>query len=214
MTDDQNHIISEPGKGGGVTATHRSLRRPQMVEMLERPAVRRRLVPFSVACYHKLRDLGMVPVKTELLNGVVVEKMTKSPLHTLLAHRLFDCLAVDLPPGYHLRKEDPLTLATSEPEPDLAIVLGDSETYRHQHPATAELVIEIAVSSIELDRAKADLYAGAGVSTYWLVLADARAVEVYTRPRTGGYGSMETRRSGQALETWYGTHIPLAILFA
>jgi len=104
------------------------------MEMLERSAVRRRVVPFSVECYHKLRDLGMVPVKTELLNGVVIEKMTKSPMHTLLAHRLFGCLAVDLPSGYQLRKEDPLTLATSEPEPDIAIVPGAIETYRFKRP--------------------------------------------------------------------------------
>ena len=44
-----------------------------------------------------------MPVKTELLNGVIVEKMTKSPLHILLAHRLLDRLAVDLPSGYQLR---------------------------------------------------------------------------------------------------------------
>ncbi|WP_133510555.1 Uma2 family endonuclease [Candidatus Thiosymbion oneisti] len=185
-----------------------------MIEMLERPAVRRRVLPFSVERYHRLRDSGVVPVRTELLNGVIVEKMTKSPRHTLLAHRLLDRLAVDLPPGYQLRKEDPLTLATSEPEPDLAIVLGDMETYRDRHPTRAELTVEIAVSNVEVDRAKADLYAGAGVSVYWLVIANAGAVEVYTQPRADGYRSMETKRSGQALETWYGTRIPLATLFA
>ncbi len=197
-----------------MTATRQSLHRPQLVEMLGRPAVRRRVLAFSVERYHELRDLGIVPVKTELLNGVIVEKMTKSPLHTLLAHRLFDRLAAGLPPGYRLRKEDPLTLTTSEPEPDLAIVLGDSETYRDRHPTTAELIVEIAVSSVEVDRAKADLYAGAGVSVYWLVLTDVRAVEIYTRPQANGYGNLETRRLGQTLETWYGAHIPLDALFA
>lgn len=84
-------------------------------------------MPFSVERYHELPDPGIMPVKTELLNGVIVEKMTKSPLYTLLAHRLFGRLAIALPTGYQLRKEDPLTLATSEPEPDLAIVPGDGE---------------------------------------------------------------------------------------
>jgi len=185
-----------------------------MIGLLERPAVRRRVLPFSVERYHKLRDLGVVPVKTELLNGVIVEKMTKSPRHTLLAHRLLDRLAVGLPPGCQLRKEDPLTFATSEPEPDIAIVLGNMETYRDHHPTRAELIVEIAVSSVEVDRAKADLYAGAGISVYWLVLADARTVEVYTQPRPNGYQSMETKRLGQTLETWYGTRIPLDTLFS
>ena len=101
-----------------------------MIELLERPAVRHQVAPLSVDGYHKLRDLGLVRVKTELLNGVIVEKMTKSPLHTFLAQRLYDQLRADLPLGYQLRKEDPLTLATSEPEPDLAIVAGTAETFR------------------------------------------------------------------------------------
>jgi len=128
--------------------------------MLEHPVVRRQIAPFSVEGYHKLRDLGVVSVKTELLNGAIVEKMTKSPRHTLLVHRLCDGLAVDLPSGYQLRKEDPLTLMTSEPEPDIAIVSGDIETYRDRHPTTAALVLEVAVSSREVDWAKAELYAG------------------------------------------------------
>jgi len=184
-----------------------------MIEMLERPAVRRRVVPFSVERYHELWDLGIVPVKTELLNGVIVEKMTKSPLYTLLAHRLFERLAIALPPVCQLRKEDPLTLATSEPKPDLAIVSEDSETYRDRHPTTAELIGEIAVSSVEVDRAKADLYTGAGVSLHWLVLTDTRVVEIYTRPQANGYGNLETRRLGQTLETWYRARIPLDALF-
>jgi Uma2 family endonuclease len=185
-----------------------------MIEILERSAVRRQVAPFSVESYHKLRDLGLVPVKTELLNGVIVEKMTKSPLHTLLAHRLFDRLSAGLPPDCQLRKEDPLTLATSEPEPDIAIVLGDIESYRDQHPTTAELVVEIAVSSVEVDRAKADLYAKAGVAIYWLVLAEECAVEVYSEPGDSGYRNMETCGIGHRLETWYGMRIPIDAVFA
>jgi len=37
-----------------------------MIEMLKHPAVRRRVVPFSVKRYHELRDLGIVPVKLEV----------------------------------------------------------------------------------------------------------------------------------------------------
>jgi hypothetical protein len=185
-----------------------------MIEILEHPAVRRQVAPLSVAGYHQLRDLGLVEVKTELLNGVIVEKMTKSPLHTFLAHRIQVWLAEGLPPGWQLRKEDPLTFVNSEPEPALALVEGDFERYRTRHPTTAELVVEIAVSSIEVDRAKADLYAEAGVRTYWLVLAAQRTVEVYTVPRPTGYASTRVLSSGDTLETWYGVRIRLDDLFA
>ena len=184
-----------------------------MIDLLERPAVRHQVAPLSVDGYHKLRDMGLVRVKTELLNGVIVEKMTKSPLHTFLAQRLYDYLSGDLPLGYQLRKEDPLTLATSEPEPDLAVVAGTNETFREQHPTTAELVVEIAVSSVEIDRAKADLYAAAGVSIYWLVLAEAAEVEVYSEPGLAGYRQIGRLGSGDLLCTWYGTRIVLDELF-
>lgn len=187
---------------------------PSMIHILERPDVRRQVAPLSVAGYHHLRDLGLVGVRTELLDGVIVEKMTKSPLHTFLAQRIHAWLSEGLPPGWQLRKEDPLTLARSEPEPDLAIVPGGVETYRTHHPSTAELVAEIAVSSVEVDRAKADLYAEAGVSVYWLVLAERHAVEVYSQPGSGGYASTEVLGTGDGLETWYGTHIALDDLFA
>ncbi|AUB83409.1 Uma2 family endonuclease [Candidatus Thiodictyon syntrophicum] len=185
-----------------------------MIELLERPAVRRQVAPLSVSGYHALLDLGLVAVKTELLNGVIVEKMTKSPLHTFLAHRLYDRLAAGLPAGYQLRKEDPLTLAASEPEPDIAIVFGDIERFRTHHPTTAELVVEVAVTSVGVDRAKAGIYAMAGVSVYWLVLAEEGAVEVYSGPGPQGYRHRETRGRGDTLETWYGTLIHLDEVFA
>jgi len=184
-----------------------------MIEILERPAVRHRVAPLSVAGYHQLRDLGLVGVKTELLNGVIVEKMTKSPLHTFLSQRLHAWLAEGLPTGWQLRKEDPLTFDGSEPEPDLALVAGSAETYRSHHPTTAELVVEIAVSSVDLDRAKADVYAEAGVSVYWLVLAERHTIEVYSQPSPSGYQHQETLGSGDTLETWYGTRVSIDELF-
>ncbi len=184
-----------------------------MIEILESPAIRRQVALLSVESYHRLRDLGLVSVKTELLQGVMVEKMTKSPLHTLIVHRLHDRLAMGLPSGYQLRKEDPLTLAHSEPEPDLAIVRGDIERFRTHHPTTAELVAEVAVSSLQVDRAKASLYAEAAVPLYWLVLAEQHAIEVYSEPTPSRYRCQRLYAQGDVLETWYGARVQLEELF-
>lgn len=184
-----------------------------MIELLETPAVRRQVAPLSVDGYHRLRDWGLAPVKSELLNGVIVEKMTKSPLHTLLVHRLIESLSGSLPAGYMLRKEDPLTLSTSEPEPDLAIVEGDFEMFADRHPSTAKLVVEVAVSSEELDRAKADLYASAGIEQYWLVLSGSKSVIIFSRPRPTGYEEEDVMENGQSLTTWYGASISVDALF-
>jgi Uma2 family endonuclease len=44
------------------------------------------------------------------------------------------------------------------------------------------LVVEIADSSLRLDRRKAEIYAAAGVQEYWIVDLGERCVEIYRNP--------------------------------
>ena len=83
-----------------------------------------------------------------------------------------------------------MTLANSELEPDVAVVSGVAEDFRLAHPTTAEMVIEVAISSIDLDREKSAVYAAADVSEYWIVMPEQRAIEVYTSPAVDGYQQM------------------------
>src|SRR5207302_9970880 len=115
-----------------------------------------------------------------------------------------------------VRREDPLTLADSEPEPDIAIVKGGAEDFFQAHPTTAELVIEVAVSSPTLDRENASLYAEAGVKEYWIVLGAERRVETYRRPEQGRYQEMRLLGPGDTLESASVStvHIRISDLFA
>ena len=158
-----------------------------MPAILELPEVRQRVSTLSVAEYQRLGEFNQRGRRTELIRGIVIEKMSKSPLHAAVAKRLYDLLLASLPPGLVVRREDPLTLADSEPEPDIAVVRGTEAELFHAHPRTAELVIEVAVSSPVLDRETASLYAEAGVREYWIVLASDRQVEVYRQPKNGRY---------------------------
>jgi Uma2 family endonuclease len=164
-----------------------------MAAILDKLSVRHAALPISVEQYHRLNEAGIISERTELLRGVIIERMTKSPLHTyavqLLVRWLESCVAAN----QYVRKEEPLTLADSEPEPDVAVVVGDPGRYRTRHPATADLVIEVAIATAELDRDKADIYAQAGVPEYWVVLPEQRTVEVYLHPTADGYGSCERR---------------------
>ena len=168
-----------------------------MLAILEHPAVRALAVPLSVEAYHALGAIGTIPEKTELLRGVVIRKMPKSPLHVFLTKWFFRQLAACLPAGLIVQKEDPITLGESEPEPDVSVVKGQETDFCHAHPTTAELVIEIAVTSEELDREKISVYAEGGVKEYWLVLANERKIEVYRDPRNGDYRGKEVFISGR-----------------
>jgi Uma2 family endonuclease len=125
--------------------------------------------------------------------------MIKSPKHSWIVASLVDWLRANLGSSFHVRQEQPLTLADSEPEPDVAVVAGGVDDFRHQHPTTAKLVIEVALSSEELDREKVGIYAEADVDEYWIILADQRQVEVYTQPSASGYARMHCHQCNEVI---------------
>ena len=158
-----------------------------MAAILEIPEVRNRLSPLSVEEYHRLGEYNENGRRTELIRGFVIEKMSKSPLHRTIASILYRLALAQLPAGYTAWKEEPLTFVDSEPEPDVSVVRGAEKDFSEAHPMTAELVVEVAVSSPSLDRELASLYAEAQVKEYWIVLGGERKVEVYLRPENGRY---------------------------
>jgi Uma2 family endonuclease len=81
----------------------------------------------------------------------------------------------------------------------LAVIRGSEDDFWQAHPATAELVIEICVTSHDYDRSKLRAYATAGVRECWLVLAPEKQVEVYRRPLNGEYAERLVLAGDQAL---------------
>jgi Uma2 family endonuclease len=168
--------------------------------ILELPEVRQRVSPLSVEEYHRLGEYNERGRRTELIRGIVIEKTSKSPLHRIIGSLLYRCLFAQLPKGFSVWKEEPLTFMDSEPEPDIAVTRGDEHDYTKAHPSSAELVVEIAVSSPALDRENAGLYAEAGIKEYWIVLGNERRVEVYRRPVNRHYQDKRVCESGEVLE--------------
>jgi Uma2 family endonuclease len=186
-----------------------------MTAILEIPEVRRRVSPLTLEEYHRLGELNENGRRTELIRGIVIEKISKSPLHTGLAKRLYDAIAAQLPSGFVVRQEAPITLADSEPEPEVSVVRGSEAELFRSHPHTAELVIEVAVCSAALDRENASLYAEARAKEYWIVLGVERQVEVYRHPKNGHYEDKLVVSAGDTIECGSvpGVRIRLAALF-
>ena len=169
-----------------------------MVKALEQSQqVRQQAIQISVAAYHELGRTGLISEKTELLQGVIVEKMSKSPLHSSTVRSLLQLLKDCLPRGYCVFKEDPLTFIDSEPEPDLAVIAGTEADYAQAHPNTALLVIEVSISTEDTDRLKAGIYAEAGIPEYWLVLPEKKQVEVFAQPQGSAYTKTRIFKSGE-----------------
>ncbi len=105
--------------------------------------------------------------------------------------------------GWHARGQNGLKIPSqvSIPHPDLAIVRGDWRDYlnRYPEPRDTALVAEVSVSSLDEDRAMADIYAAGGVPVYWIVNVDDGQVEVYSDPGPSGYRSHEVLAPGHVL---------------
>ncbi len=137
--------------------------------------------------YHRLGEFNVSGRRTELIRGIVIEKMSKSPAHSTIVVLLYRLLLARVPKGFTVRQEQPLTFKDSEPEPDIAIVRGSERDFLDSHPGTAELVIEVALANPALDRENASLYAEACVKEYWILLGKEHQVEVHRRPENGHY---------------------------
>lgn len=186
-----------------------------MHDILDLPEVRARVSRMSVARYHQTPEFNENGKRTELIRGIVFEKMSKSPLHSSIITVLPELIRPMVPTGFLLRVDNPLTLRDSEPEADVAVVRGSVRDFIAGHPTTAALAIEVAVSSVELDREKAFIYAEAGVQEYWIVLAERREVEVYRQPEGGQYREVRTYAHGETIEcaSVPGIHVALAGIF-
>ncbi len=162
----------------------------------------------SVEQYHQMIRAAILTDedRVELLEGWLVQKMTKLPPHTVALGLAQDALTALAPAGWSVRIQDPVTLDDSEPEPDLALCRGERRDYRDRHPGPSDvtLVIEIADTSLGRDRGiKRRVYARNGIAGYWIVNLLENQVEVYTLPsgptETPDYQQRQDYQGGQEL---------------
>jgi Uma2 family endonuclease len=171
-----------------------------MHDILDLPEVRACVSRLSVARYHETPEYNENGKRTELIRGIVIEKMSKSPLHATIGALLYRFIEQALPDGLTAWKDEPLTFIDSEPEPDVSVVRGNIQDRLKGHPGTAELAVEVAVTSLALDREKALIYAEAGIREYWIVIPKQRQVEVYRQPADGVYAEQRLYSAADTIE--------------
>jgi len=153
---------------------------------------------FSVAQYHRMIEAGIFAPdeRLELIHG---ELVTMSPInrrHAAGVDRLNLLLADRLNRRALHRIQNPITLADSEPQPDVAIVRWRDDFYSAGHPTPPDIywIIEVADTSIAYDRdIKVSLYLAAGIPEVWLVNLENDCLEIYR------LGEQKILRRGQTL---------------
>lgn len=142
---------------------------------------------FSVDEYHRMIDQGVFAEneRFELIDGLVVEKMSKNPRHESSLQSAIPRFVRVIPNDWSPRFQQVITLSASEPEPDIAVVRGDGTRYVKRHPVPIDIGMlgEISDSSLEYDRGrKLILYARANIPIYWIINLVDNIIEVYTQP--------------------------------
>lgn len=125
--------------------------------------------------------------RVELEGGVLVEMEPSGGPHSSRVTWLTMHFARTVADGYVVRVQDTFLIPDGGfYEPDLAVCRPSGEDL----PGTAELVVEVAVSSRPRDREKAAVYASANVVEYWIVDVPNGEVVVHRDPAPQGYRSV------------------------
>ncbi len=121
--------------------------------------------------------------RAKLIDGVLLEEGQMGPAHAIALELTSNTLRVAFGTGWRYRTQMPMVLSpNTDPVPDFAISPGPIPR-ELVHPTSAELVVEIADSSLDYDTTtKAELYATAGIADYWVLDVDGRRLLVFRDP--------------------------------
>jgi len=164
---------------------------------------------FTRGEYQRMAKLGLFENKrVELLNGRILDMPPQDETHVTAVSNLLEFLAENLK-SHRVRCQAPVSPDDySEPEPDFAVVPRPTKV-KKDHPATALLIIEVSNTTLARDRAKAAIYAAAGVKEYWIVNLRGRTIEQYTSPQSAPEPHYASRQIHKESGTVQCTVLPL-----
>lgn len=158
------------------------------------------LAKWSVDDYHRMVEAGILrDRKVELLAGEIIEMSPETPIHYTTAKRSTKYLERLLMGRADVRFNGPITLADSEPEPDIAIVRLPESAYIDRHPDSTDVywIVEVAKTSLRKDLdLKALVYAIANIQEYWILDLSSPQMIVLRHPQNGHYTTEQIVRDG------------------
>ena len=127
--------------------------------------------------------------RLELIEGEIVPMPPHGPDHWHSVASLTGKLVRTFGETHMVCPQLSLDLGDSQPEPDFSLIpLG--LIVPKKLPTTADLVIEVAKTSLAFDRhEKASVYAKAGIPELWIINLIASQVEVLRRPHPSSEGA-------------------------
>jgi Uma2 family endonuclease len=157
--------------------------------------------------------------RVELIEGELVAMSPIGSYHQGTVNRLNHSLVRATGERAVVSVQGPVRLDDlTEPEPDFALLMPRPDFYRDAHPGPSDvlLLIEVADTSLNYDRAvKRALYARHGIAEIWIIDLNAGEVEVCRQPGSDGYAAVTRVGRDGVLEPEMlpGVRIQAATLF-
>lgn len=148
------------------------------------------LFSFSLDHYEHMVAVGAFSGEyeknVELIRGEIVAMNPIGPPHGHIQTLLLDWSIQVVPLStMAIREQLPIRVPVSgsEPQPDLVWAVRRDYSQRHPEPREVLLLVEVAESSLILDRGvKLGVYAEAKIADYWIVNLVDKQIEVYRTP--------------------------------
>lgn len=159
---------------------------------------------FTVAEYYAIADAGILSEtdRVELLDGDVIVMPPIGDWHAASVKGFNNTILPSLQGRAIIAVRDPERLGDdSEPQPDIMLLGWRDNFYRNGHatPGDVLLLIEVADSSVEFDRAvKLAAYARVGIPEVWTAARSERRIESYRGPVAGHYADVHYFGAGES----------------
>ena len=152
---------------------------------------------FTRSDYHRMAQVGILTEddRVELLHGAITVMSPIGSQHSAVVRFLISFFSAHVGTRAIVDVQNPIAIGdANEPQPDLTILRPSEDYYRKEHPGPANvlLLIEVADTSLELDRGeKLRLYAEAGIREYWIIDLNCRVLIVHRQPKDAEYASVQ-----------------------
>jgi Uma2 family endonuclease len=133
--------------------------------------------------YYRLGDLGFFDGRrVERIHGEIIEMSPINWSHVVGTGKTGEALRAAFAGVGTIIEQGPHPTDDSDPHPDVRVIPGRFGDYT-DHPTTALLLVEVSDTTLSYDlTTKAELYATAGITDYWVLDLTGRQLHVFRDP--------------------------------
>jgi Uma2 family endonuclease len=154
----------------------------------------------SVNEYQKIVETGIFgDRRIELIEGNLIEVSPETPNHANCNNKVYKYFLTLFNSLADVRSAHPISLLTSQPQPDLILAQLPDTLYDSKHPQPEDiyLLIEISYSTLSYDlNEKKQIYAKSNIEEYWIIDLENNRLIIFRYPQEEDYQDKLELNSG------------------